>query len=202
MSSSGRYGDLSAILYLVPFIASGVYGLYAWAQVGLSPVLPSSVYLTVTRDPYLFMVGSVAVMLAIVLDMIDTEPAHRRARLSSLGGTLQSLAVASLVLVVIAAFYANGFLNMGGVAGDFMGGRYGLIFPFVLVLFSYLITAQFKVSALSNRNVLGMIALLLVPASIYEIGKREMAVGVGLAFVLLLLGLAAYILPAKKAEEG
>lgn len=202
MSSSGRYGDLSAVLYLVPFIASGAYGLYVWAGIGFSAALPSAVYLTVTRDPYLFMAGSLAVMLAIVLDMVDTAPPQRRARLSSLGGTLQSVAVASLVLVVMAAIYANG-TSLSGAAGDVMAGRYGLIFPFVMVLLSYLITAQFRLSALANRNVLGIVALLLVPASIYEIGRRQTAIGMGLALVFLLLGLGAFILPGKKkVEEG
>lgn len=202
MSSSGRYGDVSAILYLVPFVVSGVYGLYLWVQAGLSAVLPSSVYLTVTRDPYVFMVGSVAIMLGVVLDLTGTDLAHRKARLTSLGNTLQSVAVASLILVLIAAFYANGFIDVSGAADDFIVGRYGLVFPAVLVLLSYLITAQFNLSSLRKPKVLAVIALLLVPASLYEIGKRQLGLGLGIAFVLLIVGIGAYLLPQRKAPRA
>lgn len=197
MSSSERYGDASALLYLVPFVLSGVYGLYLWARAGVSLVLPSSVYLTVTRDPYVFMAGSVAIMLGVVLDMRGTEQGQRKAKLASLGNTLQSVAIASLVLVLVSAFYANGFINVAGAAGDFMVGRYGLVFPAVMVLLSYLVTSQFNLSALADRKVVGIVALLLVPASVYEIGKRQVALGLGLAFVLLVLGLAVYLLPPR-----
>ncbi|MDE1858181.1 MAG: hypothetical protein KGI26_03830 [Thaumarchaeota archaeon] len=198
MSSSERYGDASALLYLVPFALSGVYGLYLWVRAGISLTLPSSVYLTVTRDPYVFVAGSVAIMLAIVLDMRGTEQGQRKAKLASLGNTLQSVAIASLVLVLISAFYANGFINVTGAADDFMVGRYGLVFPAAMVLLSYLVTAQFKPASLADRKVIGIIALLLVPASIYEIGRRQLVLGLGLGFVLLVLGLVVYLLPPRR----
>jgi hypothetical protein len=203
MSSAGRYGDLSAILYIVPFLASGIYGAYLWAQAGLSANLPTSVYLTVTRDPYVFILGSLSVMLGVILDTRGADPAQRKARLASLSNTLQSIAIASLILVLIAAFYANG-LNVGGAADDFIIGRYGLVFPAVLVLLSYLVTARFDFPSLAKPKVLAVIALLLVPVSIYEIGKREVAVGLGVALVLIIIGLSAYILPERKksAPEG
>lgn len=203
MSGSGRYGDLTAILYLVPFLASGIYGAYLWAQAGLSLSLPSSVYLTVTRDPYLFILGSLSVMLAVVLDTRGAAPPQRKAKLASLGATLQSIAIASLILVLIAAFYANG-LNVGGAADDFIVGRYGLVFPAVLVLLSFLVTAQFNLSSIAKPKTLAIVALLLATASIYEIGMRQVALGLGIALVLIIIGLSAYVLPERKksAPEG
>ena len=200
MSSSGRYGDLTAILYLVPFLASGVYGLILWAQAGLSLQLPSSVYLTVTRDPYVFMVGSLSILAGIALDVKGTELAQRKAKLISLGNTLQSIAITSLVLVLVAAFYANGFLQVGNAAADFIVGRYGLVFPAIMVLLSYLVTAQFRFSALATTKALGVVALLLVPASIYEIGERNVTVGLGVALVLLILGFGVYFVPSSKPK--
>ncbi len=40
MSGRGYSDDLTALLYLVPFAASGVYGLYLWVGAGLSALLP------------------------------------------------------------------------------------------------------------------------------------------------------------------
>ena len=201
MSARGRTEDYATILYMVPFLVSGVYGLVLWLQAGISPLLPSSVYLLVTRDPYVFAAGSLSIMLGLILEVRGTEEPARRAKLSSLGNTLQSIAVASLVLAAIGAFYANGFIDVGGAADDFIVGRYALVFPALLVLMSYLITAQFRFSSLASRKVVAIIVLLLVPASLYEIGKREITVGLALAFVLLLVGVGAYLMPERKRPQ-
>ena len=187
-------------MYLVPIIAPVIYALVLWAQSGISLVLPSSVYLTVTRDPYLFIGASLAVMLGLIIEVNETEPTARAAKLASLGGTLQSIAVASLVIVLVSALYANGFTDIGGAATDFIIGRYGIVFPAVLVLLSYLITVQFKLPGVTMKQLLAAIVLFLVPASLYEVGKRSTPAGVGVAFVLLVLGLALYLLPEKKSS--
>ena len=200
MSSRGYSGDLSALLYLVPFAVPGIYGLYLWVQSGISLILPSSVYLTVTRDPIVFVIGSLAVMLGLMIDVSGTERQARTAKLEAAGNTLQSMAVAALVLVLISAWYANGFTDVTDMATDFIVGRYGLVFPTILVLLSYLITARFNFSALANRKVLAVIAMLLVPVSLYEVGKREITLGLGIALVLILVGLGLYFLPERKKE--
>jgi hypothetical protein len=201
MNLRGRSEDLSTLLYMVPFIASGVYGLALWIQSGISLVLPASVYLTVTRDPVLFIVGSLSVVFGLLVEMDGTNPAARSAKLASLGNTLQSIAIASLVLVVICALYANGFTNLGGAVTDFIVGKYGLVFPATLVLLSYFVTARFRVEAITSRRVAAMIALLLVPVSLYEIGKRQTALGLGVALLFLVLGVALYLLPQKSLQK-
>jgi hypothetical protein len=198
MSTRGRYEDVSTLLYLVPIVVPIVYALVLWVQNGISLVLPSSVYLTVTRDPILFIGASLAVMLGLIIEVNGTEPAARAAKLASLGGTLQSIAIASLVLVLISALYANGFTDITGAATDFIIGRYGIVFPAALVLLSYLMTVQFKLPGVTKRQILAAIALLLVPVSLYEIGRRQTALGIVIAFALLVIGLALYLVPEKK----
>jgi len=199
VSTRGRAEDFSTILYLVPFIASGVYGLVLWVQNGISLTLPTSVYLTVTRDPYLFMLGSLSIMLGIIIEVNGTVSGTRPAKLVSLGNTLQSIAAASLILVLLSAWYANGFTDLTGMATDFIVGRYGLVFPAVLVLLSYFLSAQFNLVSLANRKVLAIVAMLLVPVSLYEIGKRDVFAGLLVSLLLLLFGLGAYLVPEKKA---
>lgn len=184
---------------MVPFLVSGVYGLVLWAQQGLSALLPSVVYLDVTRSPYVFIAGSFAVMAGLVIELRGVEPSRRPAKLSSLGSMLQTVAIASLVLALLAAVYANG-LNLGGAASDFIVGRYALVFPAVMILLSFLLTAQFSFSSLANRKVLALVALLLVPVSLREIGKHQIMVGLAVAFLLLIVGVAGYLLPQKAAQ--
>ena len=198
MSIRERYEDVSTLLYIVPIVVPIIYALVLWVQSGISPVLPSSVYLTVTRDPILFIGASLAVMLGVLIEVNGTEPTARATKVASLGGTLQSIAVASLVIVLISALYANGFTDITGAATDFIIGRYGIVFPAALVLLSYLMTVQFKLPGVTKMQILAAISLFLVPASLYELGRRETALGVGVAFVLLVAGLALYLLPEKK----
>ncbi len=200
MSSRGRSEDIATLLYIAPFAAAFVYALVLWVQEGISLVLPTTVYLTVTRDPYLFIGASIAIMLGVVIEVSGTEPGARPAKLISLGNTLQSIAVAALVLVLISALYTNAFTDLGGAATDFLVGRYGVVFPALLVLFSYLVTAQFRLESLMSRKVLAVVALLLVPASLYEIGKRQTVIGIFIALFFLLVGIGLFLVPEKKKQ--
>ena len=202
MSSRARYEDLTTLLYMLPFVVGVGYAILLWAEAGASAFLPTSVYLTVTRDPVLFMMGSLAVLLGLMIEVNSTEPTARPAKLASLSGLLQSIAIASLIIVILSAWYANGFTDLGGAATDFVVGRYGIVFPAILVLLSYLLTARFRIEALADRKVLPIIALLLVPVTVYEIGKRELAVGMVTSLALLLAGVFLYLTPMKKAQPA
>ncbi|MDG6901511.1 MAG: hypothetical protein JRM80_06070 [Nitrososphaerota archaeon] len=198
MSAKGRYEDLSTLLYLVPIAGGVLYALALWVQSGVSLVLPTDVYLTVTRDPILFMAGTLAVLLGLMIEVNGAEPAERPSKLASLGGTVQSIGIASLAIVLLSAWYSNGFTDLGGAATDFIVGRYGIVFPALMVLLSYLLTARFRLRSLADRKAIATIALLLVPASLYEIGKRQIVLGLGVAFVLILIGMLLLLVPPRK----
>lgn len=198
MSKKVSSDDLSVLLYMVPFIASGAYALYLWAASGISSSLPESVYLTVTRDPILFLVGTFSVMLGVVLEVSSTGPAERPAKLNSVGNTLQTIALASFVLALVCALYANGFSNVSGAASDFLTGRFSLVFPVVMVLFSYLIIGRFNLPSVKTPTILGIIAMLLAPASLYEVGKRNAVLGLAVALVFMIAGVGLFLKPTKK----
>ncbi|MDG6909342.1 MAG: hypothetical protein JRN08_03140 [Nitrososphaerota archaeon] len=202
MSGRAHYEDLTTLLYMVPFVGAIGYAIVLWAENGASALLPTSVYLEVTRDPILFTVGTLAILLGVMIEVNSTDAAGRRAKLTSLGGTVQTMAIASLVIVLLSALYANGFTNIGGAASDFVVGRYGLVFPAVMVLFSYLLTANFRLGALADRRAMGLVAMLLVPLSVYEIGKRQVVAGMAIALVLIVLGMYLFLAPVKKEPSS
>lgn len=191
--------DISTLLYIVPFALSALYALVAWAGEGLSFYLPSAVYLDVTRSPYVFMIGMLAVFAGVTLEVRGTAPEKRNAKLHSLGNTLQSIAGASFILALLFALYSNGFTGVSSAASDFIVGRYALVFPTILVLMSYLITARFNFASLRTRGMIGIILLLLVPVSLREVGKRSLTLGIAGAFVLIILGIAAFLAPRARA---
>ncbi len=201
MSSRGYSEDVITVLYMVPFVASGVYAIYLWARGGISAVLPTAVYLSVTRDPYIFIIGSLAVMAGVIMEVRSAGEADKQAKVKGVGETLQTIAIASLVLALICAWYANSFVHLSGTVTDFIVGRYSLIFPAMLVLLSYLVTVNIKVDSLKNPKVLGIIALLLVPAVVYEVGKRDAAGGFALALVLAIVGIGLLVRNGRMAKS-
>jgi len=202
MARKGAYEDASALLFILPFVLSGGYALYLWIINGITATLPGSVYLEVTRNPYLFMAGSFSVMLGLVLGISAYEGQERESAVDLLSRLLQKMAVASFVLSLLAAWYANGFVDISGTALDFVFGRYSIVFPGILLLLSYLVTVPLQVSALKSRRAAGVILMLLVPAVIYEVGKRDARAGIAGGLVLLLLAFAAFVTTGGKEEKG
>lgn len=199
MNRVEAYDDLSTVLFLVPFIITGVYGLYLWAQRG-GLLLPTDTYLTVSRDPYVFLVGTFAVFAAVILEVWITERPKRLEKISSLSGLLQKLAAASFILAFICALYANGF-DPSGTALDFIVGRYSLVFPALLVLLSYVMLIPLNTGAIGMRSGIGIVVMFLVPAVIYEVGKRDTFVGIAGGFILLLVGMAIFLWHRPRASE-
>jgi hypothetical protein len=191
----GKYGDVALLLYATPFILSFAYALYLWVKAGLSSTLPSLVYIQVTQSPYVFLVGFAAVALACLLDFNSEEPAMRRGAVFVLSRRLQSIAFAALILAFLSAWYAAGF-DLGGLGFNLLDGRYALIFPALLVLFSFLILPSVKMQGVNRNNLLVIVLLIASPAALYELGKRNTPLGLGVGLILLLV--AAFLLVRNK----
>lgn len=183
------YADISFLLFLVPFIASAAYAVVLWAGRGASVLLPESVYLTVTKDPYLFMIGFTSVMVASIIEITREHPERRSARLVVLSSRIQSAAIISLVLSLIAAWYANGFVNVGNALFDLLDGRFNIIFSGLLILFSLLVLPPVKVKREQFTTLVTFLCFLAVPAVVYVVGKRNISLGLGIALVLMVVGI-------------
>ena len=193
-------GDVAFFLYLTPFIATFLYTMYLWVQSGISPVLPQLVFLEVTQSPYLFLVGIVAVTVAGVLDVNDENPATRKAAVAKLSLRLQTIALVSIVLAVVAAVYSSGG-DLGNAFFNLLDGRYPLVFPALLVLMSFLILPALDVRKLDSRNaqsVAVVVLLLASPAALHEVGKVNPVAGLASAFALLLAAAAVFLRAQKR----
>jgi hypothetical protein len=203
MNRIEMYDDVSTVLFLVPFLVSGIYAIYLWVGSGISLLLPTDVYLTVTRDPVVFLVGFLAVIGGLLISVWVTEQPKRREKLSSMSGTLQKIAFASFVLALVSAVYATGF-SISDTVSDFIVGRYSIVFPALLVGLSYLIVIPVTVAPFGRRGIAGILLMLLVPAVVYEVGKREVMVGLVGGFVLLIIGIFVFLWnrPAASKKEA
>jgi len=192
-----RNGDIAVLLYAAPFILNFVYALYLWGGAGFSATLPQLVFLEVTQNPYVFLLGFAAVAFAAVLDFDNSTLEARRTSVLALSKRLQAIAGLALVLAALAAFYAAGG-DLGTAGYNLLDGRYPLIFPAVLLLLSFVILPSFKFESVNRTNALVVILLIGSPIALYEIGKRDSIAGLGTGLILLLLG--AYVLVTQKKQ--
>jgi hypothetical protein len=191
--------DLPFLLFLVPFAASAVYAIYLWVGVGLSATLPSTVFLEVTESPYVFLVGFVAVIAGAALDVTGVDPEKRRAKLIEESNTLQKLAVVALVLGLICAWYSAGF-DLGTAASNVFAGRYVVVFPALVILFSFLFLPSVTIKSSQVRNVVIILLLLGAPLAIDEVGKRNFFAGMGAGIALTAVALYLYF--TTKARDA
>ena len=192
MSSSENREDIPFVLFLVPFAVSGIYAIYLWVQAGISATLPQTAFLQVTESPYVFLVGFVAVIFGAILDVLYTEPAQRRAKLVEESTTIQKIAVIALVLGALSAWYAAGF-DPGAAWSNLLQGRYVVVFPALLVIFSFLMLPAVTIRKEQGRNILMVLLLLAVPVSVDEVGKRSFFAGMGLGLLLLIAAIYLYL---------
>ncbi|MGH2639923.1 MAG: hypothetical protein ACRDF4_11700, partial [Rhabdochlamydiaceae bacterium] len=59
--------DVSFFLYLVPIVASIIYGAYEWAAISHASTMPELAYLIVAKSQYLFLLSVVAICIGVIL---------------------------------------------------------------------------------------------------------------------------------------
>jgi hypothetical protein len=193
----GRNGDIALFLYAAPFIINFVYALYLWSGNGLSAILPQFVFLQVAQNPYIFLVGFIAVSLAAVLDFDSEARDARKSGLADLSRRLQWIAVAAIVLAFVAALYSASF-DIGTAVLNLLDGRYPLVFPALLVLLSFLILPSVKMQGANRKNLVVVVLLVASPAALYELGKRNTVAGLGVGLMLLLVAALLLLRSDKK----
>lgn len=193
MKRSELYQDLAMLLFLLPFILPAVYALYLWSSYGLSPFLPSQVYLQVTRDPYVFMVGMFSVIVGSLIEVSSFPPEERDQRIVQLSSNLQKIALASFLLALLVSWYSNHFTDVSGTFLDFLAGRFNVLFPSFLVFFSFILVTPFSVSWIRNRYFISSLLLVLIPPVLY-IGRHHPAFSFSVSLLLLISAVAIFSL--------
>jgi hypothetical protein len=192
MISRENREDVPFLLFLVPFAVSGLYAILLWVQTGVSATLPQTVFLQVTESPYVFLIGFIAVIAGVVMDVVYTDPLRRRAKLIEESTTLQIIAVTALVLGILSAWYSAGF-DLGTAATNVLSGRYVIIFPALLVIFSFLMLPAVNIRKDQTNIVVIAVLLLAIPLVVDEVGKRSFFAGMLLGLALLVAAIYLYL---------
>lgn len=154
--------DAAFILYIIPILLNGVYGLWNWVAGGVDLAALQQVYTQLTREPVIFLVGLVAVCVAVVLDARYLSP------IDVIDRRVTRLAVFCFITALIIALLSTGF-NLSSGLILFLQGRYALIFPALLMVLTFLfrVRGMRSTSLRSLRRGLSLLLLLVSPLTLY-----------------------------------
>jgi len=158
--------NISFILYLVPLISSTIYAISLWTSEGLSSTLPETVYLSVTKDPYLFLISFLAICCAVLIEVFGSSKESRLSRIETNSKQIQILAVISFSAAVLSVWSTIGYsFDISRTLQILLAGRYALIFPLMLFILAFLLNTSLKFNLLSFNNLMKNASFILMIAS-------------------------------------
>ncbi len=158
--------NISFILYLVPLISSTIYAISLWASEGLSLILPETVYLSVTKDPYLFLIGFLAICCAVLIEVFGSSKESRLSIIEANSRQIQVLAVISFSAAVLSVWSTIGYsFNISRILQILLEGRYALVFPLMLFILAFLLNTSLRFNLLSFNNLVKNVSLILMISS-------------------------------------
>ena len=187
--------DAAFFLYLAPLVAAVAYGVYEWYHFGpKSHSMPALAYVVVSKDPYLFLGSIAAICVGFILEVRATPFSERNNIVSANATRMQLLAVVVLIISFAAAISAAGY-DVGNGAGNFLTGRYALIFAFFLLGFSILLSPKQllgNVKMTVAPEFVGLLLMALSPFVYYGATKLnlEFPVAAGAGIAVLIIGIA------------
>jgi hypothetical protein len=187
--------DAAFLLYLAPVIAAIVYGVIEWVRFGpRSTSMPGVAYVVVSKDPFLFLGAIICVCAGFIIELRATAVDHRQSIISMNSTRMQILAISVLIISFAAGISAAGY-DLAGGAGDFLLGRYALIFAFFLLGFSILLSPKQLIGNVKISVAPEFVGMLLMAASPFvfyaalKIHVPFSAAGT-LGIIVLLIGVA------------
>jgi hypothetical protein len=200
--------DVAFLLYLVPIVASVVYGAYEWFQIAPnSSSMPTTAYLIVSKSPYLFILSLAAVCVALIIEVRTSAIASRPAIVSANVTRMQMLALVSLFVSLVAGISAAGYGDLVTGFGNFLAGRYVLIYAFFLLGTSILISPNHFLVISNFGAILELIGLILIaisPIIIYAGLKIHLSFSESgiLSLVTLIVGLILFASKGMKSGKS
>ncbi|MDG6906607.1 MAG: hypothetical protein JRN20_12565 [Nitrososphaerota archaeon] len=194
MLSKDQGEDIAFFLYLLPIVASIVYGIYEWYSIGRTSAMPYLAYAIVAKSQYLFLTSLIAICAAIIVEVRTTGLPQRDLIVGDNTSRLQILAIVVLVVSLAAAISVGGYNIPNGIS-VFVNGRYPLIYAFFLVGISLLLSPRQilgNAKASSIPEILGLLLLVAAPVVFYLGTRVHLPFGVSAVsgLVVAIVGIA------------
>ncbi|NIM44287.1 MAG: hypothetical protein GTN80_01005 [Nitrososphaeria archaeon] len=184
MAKGGRL-DLSVAAFILPYFISAIYGVYMWSTEGLPPAYPSKAFLTITKDPLLFLLGSISSSIALALFVTSFDLGERRRAMKTASHVLASSGLfAAISAYVVALWSTGGILEAAGLMAE---GRFSSIYPILLFFLAFLLSVDIPMDTLrSVRSYISPLLILAVIPIYYWLTRSDVG---GLSLLNFTLGL-------------
>ncbi|MGQ9780724.1 MAG: hypothetical protein ACUVQ8_00500 [Nitrososphaeria archaeon] len=157
--------NIILLLYLAPFLTGIIGWAYYFAILGPSETNFYTLFIVVSKDPFLFLIGFTGVVVATVLDAKGSG--------ESIGGVMSRVEKIALALLIVEAItvFLVAEMNITKIFFMFVDGKYAVILPLSLLIYSYLIPLGRihlqKPSVTSLLNTLSILIMIGAPAFIF-----------------------------------
>ena len=190
MEKVGISEDISFFLYILPIAIYGLYSLYLWILAGITSYLPSDVYLAVAENITIFLIGVLAVCLAVVIDVWASASDLRVKRMEENTSRMRNLAFIYLIFSVFFAWSATSYsLDLTSILDIYLKGRYIILYPVFLFGLSFVLTPSIKDAFKVPTLLFEIIPLALIissPLFLYLLWRLESSTLVIFSIPLLL----------------
>ena len=209
MSSKDQGEDIAFFLYLLPIVASIVYGVYEWVAIAHTSSMPFLAYAIVAKSQYLFLVSLAAICVAIIVEVRSANLPLREGIVKDNSTRLQVLAVVVLIISFAAALSVASY-NIPNAVSIFIAGRYPLVYAFFLVGISLLLSPRQILGNAKISSIPDIVGLVLLTASpvVFYLGTKVHAPfgvsaigGLVVAIVGIVLVAGGSLIFGKKATK-
>jgi len=188
--------NLSFLLYLMPIVMTTAYTLVLWASKGLTLNIPLDIYLSITKNPYLFLLGLTSVSLAVLVDVYGSSKEKRYSKLQENHRQIQILATICLISVVFCLWNVIGFSINSKFIQILLEGKYSLLFPLSLFIQSLLINPSLE-TKIKPKSLIENFSIILIvgsPIILYILWRFNLSWLVTVSIATLCLAAGSFLL--------
>ncbi len=208
MDKVGISEDLSFLLYLSPIVLNGAYALYLWISKGITSSLPPDIYLAVSESIVIFLVGVLAVCVAVVIDLWVSPRDLRVKKIEENTLRMRNLAFIYFILSLISAWSAVGYsLNPSNIFDIYLKGQYALLYPVFLFGLSFALSPSIKDNLKVSTILFEVIPLVLIICSplmfylLWRLHSSTLAI-FSIPLSIFIAGVALFLYSLRKKKRA
>lgn len=149
--------NLYMILYAVPFIAGIIGWIYYYIILDAADKNLYNVFLMVSKDPVFFLTGFFGVVFATIVDARSSGEG-----IENVIERIEKIALALIIIEILEAVFVANF-DVSRMFLLITGGKYAVIFPLLLLTYSYLIPlGKMHLSLPSITSAMTILAIILM----------------------------------------
>ncbi|NWG08774.1 MAG: hypothetical protein HXX80_00405 [Nitrososphaerales archaeon] len=205
LKKSEMMEDLIFLLYLFPLFLNGLYALYLWFQRGITLSLPSEVYLAVTKDHAIFLMGVLAIVAALIIEVRMSPVESRAVNVGKNVSRMRVLAYFCVVTSLISTWSASGYSL--SILDIYLEGGYAMLYPAFLLFLSLALSSPIRKFLKLSPILFDLLPIVLIvfsPLSLYMLWRLGLPSSLvfSISLLIFIAGIAILLYGPKLKEKS